>query len=664
MRQRFAFAVAVVACFALLGPGLAGGAWQPGPERFDVGRQNNLKVMTRDGVELRANVLYPVDRESGERAEGRFPVLINFTPYGKAALDGIESFPSSGMGDASGLARPLPELVRRGYINVIADIRGTGNSGGQFGLIDPIQGRDGADLVEWAADLPSSSGKVGMYGPSYMAIIQYLTAAQVGPDSPLEAMFAVAVPNDTYREFFAAGGVLAAESDVPLLGIFVGLPALWPLLDDSFADPLRAVELEISRVDAILANFVPLTVEGLTGGERSFRGDFWRERAPGSMLDSVVENGIAVMSVGGWSDVFQRGPLMNWAGLQNAAAGRAPERKPGRRLEPTPRYQVVQGPWTHLNQGANFPLAELAHRWFDRQLKGKRGTELGRGRRTVHLFDIGSRRWRDVGAYPLPKVPDRAFFLDAGPSGSGASSRNDGLLSRRAPERENGADTISWVAAANPCSGTTDQYSLGAISLALSLAGLEPPCNQDESPKQTGQGALSYTTEPFKREMTVAGPIAARLFMTSTRPETYLTATVESVDRDGDSRPLSSGALLGSFRAVDSKQSWYGRGRKPMVPHHTFNRETAAAVPVGRPFRVDIEIFPTFASIPAGERLRLTLTTADTPHVLPSLTQTARLLGGIYEIDRNRTRSSYLNVPLAPAERFATGCRICKPTGG
>jgi hypothetical protein len=65
--------------------------------------------------------------------------------------------------------------------------------------------------------------------------------------------------------------------------------------------------------------------------------------------------------------------------------------------------------------------------------------------------------------------------------------------------------------------------------------------------------------------------------------------------------------------------------------------------------RYDIEVFPTFARIPAGWRLRVTLTSSDTPHLLPSVTQLINLAGGVYTIDR---RSSFVNMPLAPATAF------------
>ena len=83
---------------------------------------------------------------------------------------------------------------------MVADVRGTGDSGGSWGLFDPVQQQDGATLVRWAAALPRSDGRVGTYGPSYLGIDQLATANALGPGSPLKAMFPIVAGNDLYRD--------------------------------------------------------------------------------------------------------------------------------------------------------------------------------------------------------------------------------------------------------------------------------------------------------------------------------------------------------------------------------------------------------------------------------------------------------------------------------
>ena len=67
---------------------------------------------------------------------------------------------------------------------------------------------------------------------------------------------------------------------------------------------------------------------------------------------------------------------------------------------------------------------------------------------------------------------------------------------------------------------------------------------------------------------------------------------------------------------------------------------------------------PTIAEVAAGHRIRLTLTTSDTPHLLPSPGQAANLIGGVYAIQRTKAAPSYLQVPLAEPGAFPR-CSIC-----
>jgi hypothetical protein len=71
--------------------------------------------------------------------------------------------------------------------------------------------------------------------------------------------------------------------------------------------------------------------------------------------------------------------------------------------------------------------------------------------------------------------------------------------------------------------------------------------------------------------------------------------------------------------------------------------------------RYDLEVFPTVGVLAPGHRLRLTLTTSDTPHLLPIASQAAKLQGGVYEVQRNAAAASYVELPLGDATLPATG---------
>lgn len=116
----------------------------------------------------------------------------------------------------------------------------------------------------------------------------------------------------------------------------------------------------------------------------------------------------------------------------------------------------------------------------------------------------------------------------------------------------------------------------------------------------------------------MAGPIALTIHATATTTETVWVAHLDAVAPDGASRPLSQGALLGSHRKLDPDRTWYLPDGTVLRPQHLSTRAAAQPVVPGELTRYDIEIFPTAALIAAGHRLRLTITTYDFPHLVPS----------------------------------------------
>jgi hypothetical protein len=72
-------------------------------------------------------------------------------------------------------------------------------------------------------------------------------------------------------------------------------------------------------------------------------------------------------------------------------------------------------------------------------------------------------------------------------------------------------------------------------------------------------------------------------------------------------------------------------------------------------------VLPTVPRIVKGHTIRLTLTTSDTPHLLPTRTQAADLAGGIYAVQRNRAATSFVELPLAPAAEFPAAVPTPKP---
>jgi uncharacterized protein len=131
-----------------------------------------------------------------------------------------------------------------------------------------------------------------------------------------------------------------------------------------------------------------------------------------------------------------------------------------------------------------------------------------------------------------------------------------------------------------------------------------------------------------------------------------LHVTLSDVAPGGKATPLTTGALLGSHRALDAARTWLLPDGRPLLPYHPYTRAATQPVPTGRVTRFDVAVFPTFARLVQGHRLRLTITTSDTAHVIETPGQLANLAGGVYAIQRNAAAPSSLQIPLAPANAF------------
>ena len=289
-------------------------AWEPGPARYEVGVRSNVPVTMSDGTILRADVYYPADPATGEHAKGEFPVLMVQTPYGKNLLGARSG--GEGANEAGTQTGPVPYLIKRGYIDVVAEVRGTGASQGTFDLLDPVQSRDGAELVDWASNLPHSNGKVGLYGPSYMGIMQFKTLTALGRDSPVKAIFPIVAANSPYRDLVFSGGMPGIEFDLAFIGLMVGLNTAGPFENPGDLESLLAAQLQ--HAQGLPSWQASQVVNISTGGDQAYDEAYWQARAPGQMLAKVIENGIPAFLIGGWFDVFQRGEPLNYAGLQNA----------------------------------------------------------------------------------------------------------------------------------------------------------------------------------------------------------------------------------------------------------------------------------------------------------------------------------------------------------
>jgi putative CocE/NonD family hydrolase len=654
----------------------AGSHWTPEKAIYGTASTNDVQVKGAGGTTIRVNEIYPTTA-SGAPAKGPFPVLLTMTPYGKGQGSSTSPGSAASPGGSSPTGGADNYLAQRGYIEVVEDVRGTGDSNGSWGLFDPVQQQDAIKVVNWAAHLPHSDGRVGTYGPSYLGIDQLLLAGAVRPHSPLKAVFPMVSANDIYRDTSFMGGLLDFEFAETYLGLTGALNTTNPLTDTA-SDPTMLSDLagiEADHANGLATYHAGATANVLTGGDEAYDGSYWHARNPQNILARVVANHIPAYLIGGEFDIFQNGEPINYAELQNAWDGRSATAPmlPGQRT--TGRYQLIVGPWEHLN-GSSVDVDPLELEWFDTWLKHER-TGMARTSTPLHYYDLGSGQFDETTTYPFTgSTPTRLYFGAGGtlatsapaesPTGtttptSTATSPVSGVLGTvtgsapisgvlgtvtgSAPVPGATGDTLVRSPSGAPCGRPIDQWSMGGVSVPSGSAGLLAPCVNDDQVSQAGPWAITYTTAPLSAPETVAGPVTATVYASSTTSETELVAELEDVTPSGASYPLTEGALLGSLRAVNARRSWTAGG-VTTLPYHPYTQASAKPVTPGAVTEYQIQIFPTLATIAAGDRLRLTLSTADTPHLTPLPGQLPELAGGVYTIARTATAPSSLTVDL------------------
>ncbi|MCJ7594369.1 MAG: CocE/NonD family hydrolase, partial [Desulfobacterales bacterium] len=183
--------------------------WKTSEPRYKVVIERDVKIGMSDGIDLNADLFRP-------ESDGQFPAIFGFHPYNQTAQTApmmTRSFstnffrlPGQEEGNAYIEAGDPYAYVPRGYVYVIANVRGTGKSGGKYPFLAPRELQDGAEAIEWIARQPWCSGKVGMFGVSYFAWIQLFIAALNPP--ALKCIFAPWAATDLYRDSVYHGGIL------------------------------------------------------------------------------------------------------------------------------------------------------------------------------------------------------------------------------------------------------------------------------------------------------------------------------------------------------------------------------------------------------------------------------------------------------------------------
>jgi putative CocE/NonD family hydrolase len=496
-------------------------------------------MTARDGTVLRADVYRPV-------GIGPAPVLLHRTPYGRHQANYVE------------MAR---ELAAHGYVVVVQDLRGRFDSEGDFlpmWVAGRKDGEDGARAVEWAQTLAGTVPRVGMYGVSYDASVQWETAGR----SPV-------VPG--LRAIFPGGMVADSRSVWP--GVFrVGRQLKWYFL--LAADTRRRAGLPVPHTRADSDKLwhleggkyiwnVPLSAvpDDRLGGLAPYFGE-WLDRhvddwygfhdIPGRIPD------VAIGLVTGWHD-----RCLDTIELFTAAQA-------GERATAT---ELTVGPWSHgyaqprvvgevdFGPDAESTFVARAADWFGRTL----GETPAPAEARVRLFVMGANAWRTFDRWPVATT-------------TGVLHLGDGTL---APEPAAEAATFPFTY--DPVDPVPSTYSADYQ---------DAPIDQGILDGRTD--IVRFRTAPLERPVDVIGSATLVLHAATDAPDTDWHVKLLDVAPDGTAINVATGMIRA--RSRDGFAAPRLVERDAIVEYRIRLRATAVRFLPGHRIRIDVTSsdFPNF----------------------------------------------------------------------
>jgi putative CocE/NonD family hydrolase len=520
--------------------------------------EHNAAIPMRDGVVMRAEVYRPA-------RSGPFPVLLVRTPYGEPMSRGV----------------PVLPAIDAGFAVVLQHCRGTGTSDGDFAPF-ASEADDGVDTIEWCAGQAWSNGLVGMYGPSYLGMVQF--AAAVSAPSALRCLLPTVTPADYFGGLVYRQGALQLGQ---LLGwytlksaqtltyraaagedISADMPALLAHMTSMAADYDHLPARDAPAVSQIM----PTWQQWLDHEERD---EFWRDLSYAASRDRITA---PALHVGGWFDLFLGGTLDNFMTLRESAATEHARRN----------QALVIGPWTHADQtgvagelhfgllaSAQAIQLEQLQLTFLRRFVAEGQTELAGSR--VKLFVMGDNVWRDEDDWPLARTQWTRWYLH---SGGGLSAAPPGAGALPSKFSFDPRDPVPTVGGATLISGGPG----GGISW---IGG-----PRDQRVIGTRPDVLVFTSEELPEDLEVTGPLRVTLNAATSAADTDFTAKLVDVWPDGRAMGVADGIVRARFRD--------GSG-------------LSRPVTAGRVESYEIDLMATSQVFKAGHRVRVDISSSNFP---------------------------------------------------
>ncbi|MCK1597574.1 CocE/NonD family hydrolase [Bradyrhizobium sp. 164] len=512
-------------------------------DRRDVRWVQNILIPLNDGIQLAATLRLP-------SAPGKYPVVATFSPYRKDDRGGASAAYSSSY------------FTDHGYATLLVDLQGCGSSDGVTSLDYEKEGREAAEVVEWAAAQDWCDGSVAVWGISHGAYLSVAVGAQRPPH--LKAIAPMHGGTGRREEAFAPGGCKVCMVNVSWMAMMLALDLAPPTLQDHDGRWMHIWRGRLDRLDR----------DGMRDFDERYNDAEGNPKDPKPIATEQIE--VPTFVIGGWRDYFPQA-------MVNAYRDVAGYKK------------LLVGPWLHqypdMSTRAPIDFLHELRRFFDHWVKGERNGISHEP--SVTLYVQGAERWKHEREWPIARTQTQDWHLQPGHALGLTSTQSEDSDAYR-------ADPTVGTAATLP----------DAIQLGVGFA-------QDQA--EDDRRSLIYTSEPLEQGIEITGSPEAILQVTlEDGEELQLVAKLNAVAPDGSSQLITTGWLSAAHRESLERAQPVERG-------------------VLTEYRVGLWVTSYF--VPAGHRLRLSISCSDFPLVWPLRTNPTI---------RVQLHGSHLRLPVVP----------------
>lgn len=551
-------------------------------ENYD---KKEYMIEMRDGVKLFTAVYSPKDKSKA------YPILITRTPYSSGPY-GEDKF--------AGFLGASKEFLQEGFIFVIQDVRGRYMSEGEFDNMRPHnpnkknnndidESSDTYDTIEWLINnIDNNNKKVGIWGNSYPGFYALMGTIDAHPN------LVCASPQAPISDWFVGDDMHhnGAFSVLMSFNFFkqFGKPRPEPLTkyppaaeyDSPDAYNFFLDHTPIKKLnEKILKNEIPFWDTMMAHGNYDY---YWQAR---SNLQHLKNMKPAILLVGGWYDAEDMyGPLHIYKTIEQ-------NDKPN-------NTRLVMGPWTHGSwiwakgdslgdfyfggNTADYYRKEILLPFFKFHLKGEGDLNLN----DVYVFDTGKNKWSNYPTWPPAKVSEVKFYF-----------QEEEKLNQQVPNTNNSfSEYVSdpW----NPVPYTAKFQDSKQFYNPVHLI-------EDQRYVSTRPDVLTFESDILNEDVTIAGPIIADIFVSTTGTDADFVVKLIDVypDNEKDPEPNPAKVEMGGYERLVRTEIMRGKFRNSYENPEPFEPNKVT--------EVKINLNDAFHTFKAGHKIMIQVSSSYFP---------------------------------------------------